>query len=66
MVIARIAMTSPTATKTPATFPVEFQNEDDRSIETVGCELSGVRLPGGETVIVGSLGIKLVTTTVVP
>lgn len=66
MLIARIAITSPTATNTPATFPVESQNEDDLSIVAVGRELSGVMLPGFETVVVGALGIKLVITTVVP
>lgn len=66
MLIARIAITSPTATNTPATFPVEPQNEDDLSIVAVGRELSGVMLPGFETVVVGALGIKLVITTVVP
>lgn len=79
-------MITPTATNTPATLPVESQNDvvtdptpavSDDGLELFGnpVELRALadsepapfpRDPVGETVVVGSLGTKLVTTTVVP
>ena len=58
------AMTIPTTTNTPATFPVDSQNED---LSTGTGEVSDWFAGKGlEAVMVGLLGMKLVTTTVVP